>query len=82
MLGQLTTGEVAALLVRADAEGVASAEKRLKERIERLSREYRLPRVTVGTALYPPAEGETAAMLMSRAVAAATPPRQDPRFFN
>ena len=82
LLGQLTTGELAALLVRTNADGVASAEKRLKLRIDRLSREHRLPRVAVGTALYPPAEGETPGMLFSRARGAAAAPAEDPRFFS
>jgi hypothetical protein len=82
LLGQLCTGELAALLVRANADGVASAEKRLKLRIDRLSREHRLPRVAVGTALYPPAEGETSGMLFSRARGAAAVPAEDPTFFN
>lgn len=82
LLGQLATGEPAALLVRANADGVASAEKRLKERIDRLAREHRLPRVAVGTALYPPADGETPAMLMTRAMSAATVPKEGQGFFH
>ena len=71
LLGQLTTGELAALLVRANAAGIASAEKRLRQRIDRLAREHRLPRVALGTAPYPPAEGETPGMLLNRARTAA-----------
>ncbi len=82
LLGQLSSGEPAALLVRADADGVASAERRLKQRIDRLAREHRLPRVAVGTALYPPANGETPAMLMSRAISAATTSNEGQGFFH
>jgi hypothetical protein len=80
LLGQLATGEYAALLVRANESGIRSAERRLRERIERLSREQGLPKVALGTALYPPATGETLGMLLERARAAATLAAA-PRFF-
>jgi hypothetical protein len=80
LLGQLASGEYAALLVRANESGIRSAERRLRERIERLSREQGLPKVTLGTALYPPATGETLGMLLERARAAATL-AEGPRFF-
>lgn len=81
LLGQLTTGELAALLVRANQAGVAAAEKRLRQRIDRLAREHRLPRVALGSALYPPAEGETPGMLLNRARTAAAQAGET-RFFN
>ena len=80
ILGQLTTGEFAALLVRANEAGIAAAEKRLRQRIDRLAREHRLPKVSLGSALYPPAEGETPGMLLNRARSAATS-TDEPKFF-
>jgi hypothetical protein len=80
ILGQLTTGEFAALLVRANEAGIAAAENRLRQRIDRLAREHRLPKVSVGSALYPPAEGETPGMLLNRARSAATS-TDEPKFF-
>jgi GGDEF domain-containing protein len=71
LLGQLATGEFAALLVRANEAGIAAAEKRLRDHIDRLAREKRLPRVALGTAPYPQAEGETPGMLLDRARGAA-----------
>jgi hypothetical protein len=81
LLGQLTTGECAALLVRANEAGVAAAEKRLRQRIDGLAREHRLPNVALGSALYPPLEGETPGMLLNRARTAATR-TDETRFFS
>jgi len=72
LLGQLATGEFAALLVRANDAGVAAAEKRLRERVGLLVRQRRLPVVTMGAAPYPPADGETPGMLLNRARTTAT----------
>jgi hypothetical protein len=81
LLGQLTTGELAALLVRANESGVKSAEQRLRQRIDRLVRDRRMPKVALGSALYPPAEGETLGMLLNRARTAAHS-ASGPQFFN
>jgi hypothetical protein len=80
LLGQLATGEFAALLVRASESGTRSAERRLRQRIDRLSRERGLPKVALASALYPPATGETLVMLAGRALAAARG-AGEPRFF-
>jgi hypothetical protein len=80
LLGQLASGEFAALLVRANESGVKSAEKRLRDRIDRLARERRMPAVALGSALYPPARGETLSGLLDRARTAATR-TEEPRFF-
>jgi len=81
LLGQLATGEFAALLVRANEAGIAAAEMRLRQHINRLAREQRLPKITLGSALYPPAEGETQGMLLNRARSAATG-TEELRFFS
>ncbi len=67
LLGQLTTGDLAALIVRADAGGVAVAASRLRARLDALAAQHRLAGFTLGHAPYPPAEGETPAALLARA---------------
>jgi hypothetical protein len=80
LLGQLATGEFAALLVRANEAGIAAAETRLRQHIDRVAHERRLPNVALGTAPYPPAAGETPGMLLNRARGAARKPSES-RFF-
>jgi hypothetical protein len=72
LLGQLPTGEVTALLVRASAGGVESVAWRVRERFERLARELRLPPVELGHALYPEGGTESLSALVARARSAAS----------
>jgi len=67
LLGQLSTGEIAALLVRASAEGVVSAAWRVRKRLEALAREHRLPLIDLGHALYPEGGAESLSALVERA---------------
>ncbi len=53
LLGQLAGGDIAAVLVRTSAEGVAVAAERVRQRLDGLAREHQLPPVVVGHALYP-----------------------------
>ena len=53
LLGQLTGGEIAAVLVRTDPEGVARAAERVRARLDALARAQELPPVALGHALYP-----------------------------
>jgi hypothetical protein len=67
LLGQLSTGEIAALLVRASADGVVSAAWRVRKRLEALARERRLPPIELGHALYPEGASESLNTLVERA---------------
>jgi hypothetical protein len=67
LLGQLAGGDVAAVLVRTSPEGVATAAVRVRQRLEALARERRLPAVVVGHAMYPGAGPETPAAIVKRA---------------
>ena len=67
LLGQLTGGDIAAVLVRTSAEGVAKAAERVRERLDALARARQLPPVVVGHALYPSGTGESPAALLARA---------------
>ncbi len=67
LLGQLTGGEIAAVLVRTKPEGVAKAAVRVRERLDALARARQLPAVAVGHALYPAGAGESPAALVARA---------------
>jgi GGDEF domain-containing protein len=67
LLGQLSGGEIAAVLVRTSPEGVAKAAVRVRERLDALARARQLPAVAVGHALYPAAAGESPAALVARA---------------
>jgi hypothetical protein len=67
LLGQLTGGDVAAVLVRTSAEGVARAAERVRERLDELSRSRQLPPVVVGHALCPGGAGESPTALVARA---------------
>ncbi len=67
LLGQLAGGDIAAVLVRTSADGVARAALRVRERFDELSRGRKLPPVVVGHALYPPGVMEPPAVLVARA---------------
>ena len=67
LLGQLAGGDIAAVLVRTSAEGVAVAAERVRHRLDGLARERQLPQVVVGHALYPGGPAESAANLVTRA---------------
>jgi hypothetical protein len=67
LLGQLTGGDIAAVLVRTNADGVARAAERVRERLDALARSRQLPPVVVGHALYPARPGESPAALVARA---------------
>jgi hypothetical protein len=77
LLGQLSTGEIAALLVRASADGVVSAAWRVRKRLEALARERRLPPIELGHALYPGGGAESLNALVERARSGASS-RSDP----
>lgn len=68
VLGRLSGGELAALLVQADAEGVGAVTSRLASRLSSLSGDLRSATLagTLGAASYPSA-GETVQALMSAA---------------
>jgi hypothetical protein len=67
LLGQLSTGDIAAVLLRTNADGVARAAVRVRERLDSLSRSRQLPPVVVGHALYPALAGESPATLVAKA---------------
>jgi hypothetical protein len=67
LLGQLSTGEIAAVLVRTSAEGVAIAAVRVRQRLDALARQRRVPPVVVGHALYPAGVGGSPVALVARA---------------
>jgi hypothetical protein len=67
LLGQLKGGDIAAVLVRTKADGVARAAERVRERLDALARARQLPPVVVGHALYPTGPGESPAALVARA---------------
>jgi hypothetical protein len=67
LLGQLTGGDVAAVLVRTSAEGVAKAAERVRVRFDELVRTRQLPPVVVGHALCPAGTGESPTALVARA---------------
>jgi hypothetical protein len=67
LLGQLTGGDIAAVLVRTSAEGVARAAERVRERLDELARSRLLPTVVVGHALCPAGTGESPTALVARA---------------
>jgi hypothetical protein len=72
LLGQLPTGEITALLVRASADGVVSVACRVRERLEALACQRRLPPIELGHALYPDGGAESLSALVERARAAAS----------
>jgi hypothetical protein len=67
LLGQLAGGDIAAVLVRTSAEGVAAAAGRVRQRLDALARERQVPPVVVGHALYPAGAWEPPATLIARA---------------
>jgi hypothetical protein len=67
LLGQLTGGDIAAVLVRTNPEGVARAAERVRERLVALVREHELPPVAVGHALYPAGQGSSPASVVAKA---------------
>ena len=67
LLGQLASGEIAALLVRASADGVMSAAWRVRKRLETLARERKVPPIVLGHALYAEKGAEPLSALVERA---------------
>jgi hypothetical protein len=67
LLGQLTGGDIAAVLVRTNPEGVARAADRVRERLDALARAHELPPVALGHALYPAGRVGSSASLMAKA---------------
>ncbi len=67
LLGQLTGGDIAAVLVRTSAHGVAKAAERVRERLDQLARARQLPPVVVGHALCPVGAGDSPRALVARA---------------
>lgn len=67
LMGQLSGGDIAAVLVRTGSEGVARAAERVRERLNALARAHQLPAVVVGHSLYPAGVGESPAALLARA---------------
>ncbi len=67
LLGQLSGGDVTAVLVRTSADGVARAAERVRERLDALARTHRLPPVVLGHALYPAGQVGSPAALVAQA---------------
>ena len=67
LLGQLAGGDIAAVLVRTSREGVARAAVRVRQRLDAMARERRLPAVVVGHAMYPGAGPDSPSSLVARA---------------
>jgi len=67
LLGQLAGGDIAAVLVRTSAAGVAVAAERVRQRLDGLAREHLLPAVVVGHAVYPSGPKESPSTLVSKA---------------
>lgn len=67
LLGQLTGGDIAAVLVRTTPEGVARAAERVRERLDALARAHELPPVVLGHVLYQGGQGGSPASLVERA---------------
>ncbi len=67
LLGQLTGGDVAAVLLRTNPEGVARAAERVRERLESLARAHELPPVALGHVLYQGGQGGSPAALVEKA---------------
>jgi hypothetical protein len=67
LLGQLAGGDLAAVLVRMSADGVATAASRVRQRLDALARERQVPPVVVGHALYPTGGLASPAALIAKA---------------
>ena len=67
LLGQLTGGDVAAVLVRTNPDGVARAADRVRARLDALARTHELPPVVLGHALYPAGQAGTPSSLLAKA---------------
>lgn len=67
LLGQLAGGDIAAVLVRTSSEGVATAAVRVRQRLDSMARERRLPAVVIGHALYPGTGPDSPLSLVERA---------------
>ncbi len=67
LLGQLTGGEIAVVLVRTNPEGVARAADRVRARLDALARAHELPPVVLGHALYPAGQGVSPGLLVTKA---------------
>lgn len=67
LLGQLSGGDVAAVLVRTDPDGVARAADRVRAKLDAMARAHELPPIAVGHALYPAGQEASPASLLERA---------------
>jgi hypothetical protein len=67
LLGQLAGGDIAAVLVRTDPDGVARAADRVRARLDALARERQVPPVAVGHTLYPADQAASPASLVEKA---------------
>jgi hypothetical protein len=67
LLGQLTGGDIAAVLVRTTPDGVARAAERVRERLDALARAHELPPVVLGHVLYQGGHGGSPASLVEKA---------------
>ena len=66
LMGQLPGGDIAAVLVRTNPQGVAKAAERVRVRLDALAQARQLPAVAVGHVLYP-GGGESPADLVAKA---------------
>lgn len=66
LLGQLEGGDIAAVLVRTNPEGVARAADRVRQRLDALARTRRIPPVVLGHALYRAGQWGTPGDLIAR----------------
>jgi hypothetical protein len=67
LLGQLTGGDIAAVLVRTNPEGVARAAERVRERLDSLARDHQLPPVVLGHVLYESGQRGSPSALVEKA---------------
>jgi hypothetical protein len=67
LLGQLTSGDIAAVLVRTNPEGVARAAERVRERLDSMARAHELPPVVLGHVLYQGEQAGSPASLVEKA---------------
>jgi GGDEF domain-containing protein len=66
LVGRLSTGDVAALLVHTTPRGVTTVAGRVQDRLTELAAHHQIPAAVLGTAAYP-SGGETAAALVQSA---------------
>ncbi len=66
LLGQLEGGDIAAVLVRTNSDGVARAAERVRQRLDALARAHEIPPVVLGHALYRAGQWGTPGDLVAR----------------